>query len=274
MLQWAFCLRHKISFSNRDNQSEWKLIPIYEECGICDLRTLSHLRMQKVYENVYHNKHKCAYVISLFPLAPNLEHKATVKRFASLQFRNPKRVSGTPWMGDQSVKGRYLHRTTQTQNKPRQTSILLSGIRTHGPSVRANEDSSYLRPRGHCNRLNMQSSIWCFLNTVNKSFKRTLSEVLVCFRQKLFYHTHYLNFHKFTLNIIYQGCQRLFHFSQKDRKHEIWGKKKQASKRDRNEVMIWKGGGGLEVEDVAWTMTLSQKRRCKSRDTTHHSRHI
>jgi hypothetical protein len=26
----------------------------------------------------------------------------------------------------------------------------LSGIRTHDPSVRASEDSSYLRPRGHC----------------------------------------------------------------------------------------------------------------------------
>jgi hypothetical protein len=29
----------------------------------------------------------------------------------------------------------------------------LSGIRTHDPSVRANEYSSYLRPRGDCDRL-------------------------------------------------------------------------------------------------------------------------
>jgi hypothetical protein len=28
----------------------------------------------------------------------------------------------------------------------------LSGIRTHDPSVPASEDSSCLRPRGHCNR--------------------------------------------------------------------------------------------------------------------------
>jgi hypothetical protein len=28
----------------------------------------------------------------------------------------------------------------------------LSRIRTHDPSVRASEDSSCLRPRGHCNR--------------------------------------------------------------------------------------------------------------------------
>jgi hypothetical protein len=29
----------------------------------------------------------------------------------------------------------------------------LNGIRTHDPSVRASEDSSCLRPRGHCDRL-------------------------------------------------------------------------------------------------------------------------
>jgi hypothetical protein len=30
---------------------------------------------------------------------------------------------------------------------------VLSGVQTHDPSVRASEDSSYLRPRGHCDRL-------------------------------------------------------------------------------------------------------------------------
>jgi hypothetical protein len=34
-----------------------------------------------------------------------------------------------------------------------QTNIhTLSGIQTHDPSLRASEDASFLRPRGHCNR--------------------------------------------------------------------------------------------------------------------------
>jgi hypothetical protein len=42
--------------------------------------------------------------LSLFPVAPTLEHKASVKRFVSLQFHNPKRVGRTPWTGDQPVE--------------------------------------------------------------------------------------------------------------------------------------------------------------------------
>jgi hypothetical protein len=50
-------------------------------------------------------------------------------------------------------QSRYLHRATQTQNNRRQTDIhTSSGIRTHDPSVRAGEDISCLRPRGHCDR--------------------------------------------------------------------------------------------------------------------------
>jgi hypothetical protein len=59
---------------------------------------------------------------------------------------------GTPWTGDQPVaRPLPTHRTTQTQNK--RTDIhVLSGIRTHDSSVQASKDSSYLRPRGHCDR--------------------------------------------------------------------------------------------------------------------------
>jgi hypothetical protein len=46
-------------------------------------------------------------------------------------------------------QGRYLHK--HGINAPRH--YALSGIRAHGPSVRAGEDSSCLRPRGHCDRL-------------------------------------------------------------------------------------------------------------------------
>jgi hypothetical protein len=61
-------------------------------------------------------------------------------------------VGRTPGTGDQPVaRPLPTPRTTQTQNK--HTDIhALSGIRTYDPSVRASEDSSCLRPRGHYDR--------------------------------------------------------------------------------------------------------------------------
>jgi hypothetical protein len=59
-------------------------------------------------------------------------------------------------LGRRSVrrKAATYTQTTQTQNKCTHTDIhSLSGIRTHDPSIRASEDSSCLRPRGHCDRL-------------------------------------------------------------------------------------------------------------------------
>jgi hypothetical protein len=49
-------------------------------------------------------------------------------------------------------QGRYLHMGQHKENKRIHTPIIhaLSGIRTHDPSVRASEDSSYLRPRDYC----------------------------------------------------------------------------------------------------------------------------
>jgi hypothetical protein len=37
--------------------------------------------------------------LSLFLVAPTLEHRASVKRFVSFQFLNHKTVGRTPWMG-------------------------------------------------------------------------------------------------------------------------------------------------------------------------------
>jgi hypothetical protein len=61
-------------------------------------------------------------------------------------------------MADRSV-ARPLpkHITTQTQNKRTHTHThthihASSGTRTHDPSVRASEDSLWLRPRGHYDR--------------------------------------------------------------------------------------------------------------------------
>jgi hypothetical protein len=74
-----------------------------------------------------------------------------------LQFRNLLyTVSRTPWTSDQPL-ARPLpkHRTIQTQNKRIHTPKFhaLSWIRSYDPSVRASEDSSRLRERGHCDQL-------------------------------------------------------------------------------------------------------------------------
>jgi hypothetical protein len=51
-------------------------------------------------------------------------------------------------------QGRYPHIGQHKQSINAHTDIhALSGIRTHDPSVRESEDSSCLRPRGHCDRL-------------------------------------------------------------------------------------------------------------------------
>jgi hypothetical protein len=68
-------------------------------------------------------------------------------------------VGRTPWTGDQLVaRPLPTRRTTQTQNKRRDIHAS-SGIRTHVPSVRAAEDGSCFRPRGHCDRLSLYTQI-------------------------------------------------------------------------------------------------------------------
>jgi hypothetical protein len=74
-----------------------------------------------------------------------------VKRFVTLQFLNPRTVGRTPWPRDQPV-ARLL--PTQAKYKHRINADIhaLSWIRTQDPSVPEGEDSSCLRPRGHCDR--------------------------------------------------------------------------------------------------------------------------
>jgi hypothetical protein len=52
--------------------------------------------------------------LSLFPVAPTLEHRESVKRFVSLQFLNPKTISR-----DHPAARPFLHK----ENKRRQTSM-------------------------------------------------------------------------------------------------------------------------------------------------------
>jgi hypothetical protein len=64
---------------------------------------------------------------------------------AAFPFLNPIHSWSTPWTGDQPVA-----RPLPTRRTTHNTGIhALIGIRTHDPSVRASEDSSCLRPRGH-----------------------------------------------------------------------------------------------------------------------------
>jgi hypothetical protein len=85
--------------------------------------------------------------LSVFPVAATLEHRACLKRFVSLQFLNLETVGSTPWTGDQLVaRPLPTHSTTQTQNKRRQTSILLVGFEPTIP-VRTSEDSTLLAQR-------------------------------------------------------------------------------------------------------------------------------
>jgi hypothetical protein len=56
-------------------------------------------------------------------------------------------------------QGRYLDTGHHKHRLNVHTDIhALSGIRTHDPSIRASEDSSCLRWRGHCHRLSMRTT--------------------------------------------------------------------------------------------------------------------
>jgi hypothetical protein len=72
---------------------------------------------------------------------------------SAFQFHDHFTDGRTPWTSDQLVaKPLTKHRTTQTQNKHTPNIHALCGIRTHDPSFRASEDSSYLRLLGYCDR--------------------------------------------------------------------------------------------------------------------------
>jgi hypothetical protein len=79
-----------------------------------------------------------------------------VQPWSLFQFLNLYTVGRTPWTRDLPV-ARPLPRDTK-QHK--HTDIhASSGIRTHGPSVLAGEHGSYLRPRGHCDRQDILTTL-------------------------------------------------------------------------------------------------------------------
>jgi hypothetical protein len=80
--------------------------------------------------------------------------KTLRKGMITVNMKSKTKTSGrTPWTGDQPIaRPLPAHRATQTQNKRTQTSMPWVGFE---PTicVRASEDSSCLKPRGHCDRL-------------------------------------------------------------------------------------------------------------------------
>jgi hypothetical protein len=63
-------------------------------------------------------------IIYLCSCSSHLEHRASVKRFVSLQFLNLGHSVGLLGKGISPSQGRYLYRTIQTQNILRQTSMM------------------------------------------------------------------------------------------------------------------------------------------------------
>jgi hypothetical protein len=66
--------------------------------------------------------------LSIYSCYSRLEHKVSVKSFVSFQFLNVRQSIGLLGRGISPSQGRYLHRTTQTQNKHRQTSTPWVGL--------------------------------------------------------------------------------------------------------------------------------------------------
>jgi hypothetical protein len=84
---------------------------------------VSERRFRRTACTLLHMEINLSWTLSLFPVAPTLEHRAYVKRFVSLQCLNPKTIGWAPWTGISPSQGRYLHKTTQTQNKRKQISM-------------------------------------------------------------------------------------------------------------------------------------------------------
>jgi hypothetical protein len=72
-----------------------------------------------------------------------------MKRFISLLFFDLRQLVGLLGRVISPSQGPYLH-TEQQKHRINANIYVLSGIRTYEPNVRASEDISCFRPRGHC----------------------------------------------------------------------------------------------------------------------------
>jgi hypothetical protein len=74
--------------------------------------------------------------ISICSRCSHLEYRASVKRYVSLQFLNLRHSVWLPGWVISPSQGRYLHRTTQTQNKSRRTSMPWVGFEPSIPAFK------------------------------------------------------------------------------------------------------------------------------------------
>jgi hypothetical protein len=96
-----------------------------------------------------------------------------VKRFVSLQFLNLRQSVGPLGHGISPSQGRYLIQDS-TNTEETETNIhACSGIRYHNPRVRAIEDISCLRPRGHSDQLHPHRRVDLAIPTCACIMKRT-----------------------------------------------------------------------------------------------------
>jgi hypothetical protein len=72
--------------------------------------------------------------LSIYSWCSHMEHRACVKCFVSLQFLDLRQSVGLLGWGISLTQGRYLHRTTQTLNKCRQTSMPWMGFKLMIPA--------------------------------------------------------------------------------------------------------------------------------------------
>jgi hypothetical protein len=135
------------SFSELDNL-KIKL----PENNILGERVFSYLKETICLENIHHQYlfiHKWLYSPLLGP--------GLFFSFVIL-FTQTVRLLGC---GISSSQGRYLHTGQHKHRIKAHTDIqALSGIGTHDSNVRASEDSSCVRPRGHCDRPSAFQCVW------------------------------------------------------------------------------------------------------------------
>jgi hypothetical protein len=104
--------------------------------------------------------------------------------WSPFQFLNLYIVGSTPWMGISQSQGRCLRTEHHEHRINAHTDIqAFSGIRTQDPSVRAGEDGSCIRRRGHRDRHKYQSArIIIFVFSVKDP---KLSRPIICKKQSL-----------------------------------------------------------------------------------------
>jgi hypothetical protein len=139
---WAAQMPHKKK--KKKDEEEKKEKPLVTRFSTAVTKSLVRLDPQPAQFHLHYFFHSCCSL---------LKHRASVKRFISLQFLNLRQSVALLGRGITPPQGRHL---TQTQTDIQ----TLRGIQIHDPSVPAGEDISCLRLLGHCDRIHLH---WTYL---------------------------------------------------------------------------------------------------------------